>query len=362
MVHSRRLYVKIAGLVLVVTFGLSALILVTGPAGAEPEQTFAITSISEGGHASDWFDLWVMVSGDPYEAYYGIDTDDPAEMEKMTDAGGDFDSHIILSGLEDGPHTIHVLVYNTTGATATGSVDIDVDHHSPDVGAITNHSIAYGDFVFKGTATDAYLNESAVYCMIDDDETAARSNAMTKVGDDFEFTIDTTALEDGEHLVRIWAHDLWGNHNKSRAVVLFVSNKANLVITGVEWTKTKVEAGQEVVVEVTVMNEGGTGASGFKVGIVEGDKVVATKEVTETLAPGASMDVTVKWSMDEEDSREVYLEVDTGEDIEESKEDDNRWKEGQGVTFEGGSPGFGALLAVLAVTFVALLAGRSSRR
>jgi archaellum component FlaF (FlaF/FlaG flagellin family) len=362
MVHSSRLYVKIAGLVLVVTFGLSALILVTGPAGAEPEQTFGITSISEGGHASDWFDLWVMVSGDPYEAYYGIDTDDPAEMEKMDDAGGDFNSHVILSGLEDGPHTIHVLVYNTTGATATGSVDIDVDHYSPDVGAITNHSTVYGDFVFKGTATDAYLNESAVYCMIDNDETAARSNAMTKVGDHFEFTIDTSTLEDGEHLVRIWAHDLWGNHNKSHAVVLFVSNKPNLVITAVEWTKTKVEAGQDVVVEVTVMNEGGADANNFKVSIIEGDKAVSSKEVTDALAPGASTTVTVKWSMDEEDSREVYLEVDTSGDVVESKEDDNRWQEGQGVTFEGGSPGFGALMAILATTFVALLAGRPTRR
>jgi PGF-CTERM protein len=74
------------------------------------------------------------------------------------------------------------------------------------------------------------------------------------------------------------------------------------------------------------------------------------------------VDVTVKWSMDEEDSREVYLEVDTGDDVDESREDDNRWQDSQAVTFEGGSPGFGALLAVLAASVAALLVGRTSRR
>lgn len=365
MLRSGEVYPSVIRLTIIAVAVLAALLLTVGPSAAvDNTGPPVIFDISEGGYASDWYELEVYVSGDMNRGgcYYGVDTDDPGLMEEMEDNGAAYVVLIDLTGWEDGPHTLYVRAFNTTGEIAEDSVTIDVDNHSPFVEAITNDSTVYGNFVFKGKAEDAYLNESAVYCMLDDDDVDARSRPMTKVGDHFECTIDATTLTDGSHIARVWAHDLWGNSNKSNAVVLFVSNKANLVIADVVWEKTKVDADQDVIAVVTVMNQGGTAASGFKVGILEGDKVVATKKVTETLESGATVDVTVKWSLGEGDSREVYLQVDTGDDVDEGKEDDNDWPESQKVTFEGGSPGFGMVLATLAVVVVSLLASGRGRR
>ncbi|NIP34175.1 MAG: hypothetical protein GWN18_04555 [Thermoplasmata archaeon] len=365
MIFAGRKMTWVLRFAIVAAAGLTALLIVAGPSmAASNEGPPVILEISEGGYASEWYDLEVSVEGDMARgtAFWAMDDDYPDRMEEMEDTGASFYVHILLDDVEDGPHTLWVVVYNSTGTTVTDSVVIDVDNHSPYVEAITNHSTIHGDFVFEGRAVDPYLNESAVYCLIDGDETSSKANVMTKVGDHFEFTVDATTMTDGEHLARIWAFDLWGNSNKSHAIVLFVSNKANLVITNVDWTKTKVEAGKDVVAVVTVKNEGGTTASDFKVSILEGDKAVGSSKVTDPLGPGESRDVTVKWSMDEEDSREMYIAVDTGEDVEESKEDDNQWPEPQTVTFEGGSPGFGMVLAIFAVALVALLASGRRRR
>jgi hypothetical protein len=332
-----------------------ALLLTIAPAGAmDNTGPPVIFDISEGGYASEWYDLEVWVSGDMASgmAYYGIDTSEQGSMTEMDDTGGSYYVHIDLTGWDDGPYTLYVRAFNSTGETAEEAVVIDVDNNSPFVEAITNDSNVWGDFLFEGEAEDPYLNESAVYCMIDDDEVDARSRPMTKVGDHFEYTIDATTLTDGDHIARVWAHDLWGNSNRSNAVVLFVSNKANLVITEVFWEKTKVDADQDVVAVVTVMNQGGTAASDFKVGILEGEKVVASKKVTETLESGTTVTTTVKWSLGEGDTRELYIRVDTGDDVDEGREDDNDWPEAQKVTFEGGTPGFGVLLVALATLVV----------
>ena len=355
--------VRTVRLTIIVAVSLTALLLAVGPAGAEDTGPPVIDITSGGGYASGFYILRATVSGDMASgsAYYGIDTDDDGAMEEMDDAGAFFEKRIELEGMEDGSHTFYVKAFNSTGVSAVASVVMDIDNNSPTVELITNHSTIYGNFVFQGKAEDPYLNESAVYCMLDDDEVEAKTRPMTRVGDHFEVTIDTTQLTDGEHLARIWAHDLWGNSNKSTAIVLFVSSKANLVITAVDWQKSKVEVDQDVVVVVTVLNEGGTAASGFKVGITVGDKVVATTKVEETVASGDSLDVTVKWSMGEEGSREASLKVDTGDDIEESKENDNDWSDQDKVTFEGGSPGFGALLAVLAVAISSIFVSNRGR-
>jgi len=364
MLLSKRFSPSIIRSSIIAAVGLTALLLTVGPAGADNTGPPVIDITSGDGYASGYYILRATVDGDMASgsAYYGVDTVEEGAMVEMNDAGAHYEKRIELEGLEDGPHTIYVKAFNSTGVSAVESVVLDIDNHSPVVEATTDNGPVYGDFVFRGKAVDPYLNESAVYCMIDDDEISAKDNPMTRVGDHFEFIIDTTGLTDGEHIARIWAHDMWGNSNKSTAVVLFVSNKANLVITAVDWKKTKVEVDQDVVVVVTVMNQGGTAASGFKVGIMDGDKVVASTKVEETLASGDTIDVTVKWSLGEDGSREVSLRVDTGDAIEEGNENDNEWSESLKVTFEGGAPGFGAILAALAVVVASLSVAKAGRR
>jgi len=255
-----------------------------------------------------------------------------------------------------------VRVFNTTGVTVEGSVVIDVDNHSPHVEALSNYTVAWGDFTFKGMAEDPYLNDSAVYCLVDGDETASRNYRMTWVSDHFEIDLDTTQLADGEHLLRVWAFDQWGNSNKSHGVNILVSNAANLVIEEVKWKSTKVDAGEKAVAEVTVRNQGGAAASGFDVAIVAGDKVLASTKAKEALAPGETVEIKVSWGLDEEGSKQVRIRLDTDDAVVESNEDDNTEQESTKLTFEGGIPGPGAMMAALAVLAGALTRTRERDR
>ncbi len=215
---------------------LLALIGLSSGAGAEGLPT--ITFEAPESWASGQFALEVSISGDldPGEVYYGIDVDDPTI--QMTDAGGGaYTATVDSSILVDGPHTITVKALNSTGQAAEADLDIDVDNHSPAVFSTSVFEVVSEDYLFTGTAEDAYINESAVYVIIDGDKDGAVNNVMTRVDDHFEFVVDTTQMTEGEHLFRLWAFDLVGSNNQSRAVGIHVDRTPP---------------------EVTIVSEGGT--------------------------------------------------------------------------------------------------------
>jgi len=179
---------------------------------------------------SGTYRLNATVTGDLQagEVYYGVDDDDPSI--RMTDKlGGYFQATIDVASLTEGPHILYVKAINTTGVATIGSLEVDVDRNSPQVVLTSPGGVASGDFLVTATAEDPYLNESAVYCVLDDDLEASRDYAMTRVDDHFEITIDTTAISDGDHVFRIWAFDLWGSYNKSQGDGMVVDNTAPVI-------------------------------------------------------------------------------------------------------------------------------------
>lgn len=349
---------------IVALLALAGLLLVASIALADNTGPPIITFRSDGGYVSGTRSLEAYVDGDMAYgvAMWSMDEDDDGSYQEMDDAGAFWAVVLDMRSYADGPHTLYVKAWNTTGVTAVASLDLDVDNHSPSVAILTGHGTAWGDLLFEGEAEDVYLNESAVYCLVDDDEVASKTNAMTRAGDRFQVTLDTTLLDDGDHLLRVWAFDLWGNSNKSQAVNVFVSNAANLVFDTVNWQSTSVDVGEEAVAKVTVRNDGGTAASGFDVALVEGGKVRAKKVVNDPLGPGETVKVQVRWGLSKEGSREMTLRLDTENVVDESNEADNTWPETQTLDFKGGVPSPWAMLAVVAVVSVAALLARSRRR
>jgi hypothetical protein len=202
-----------------------SLLLFMPTAGAEGLPDVAITSSD--GLISGIYQLNVTVTGDlePGEVYYAIDDDDPSTV--MTDLGGGaFGAEIDTTTLTDGPHKIYVKAVNSTGADVIVFIEVDIDTASPSVVMTTPGGKASGDYLIEGIIEDAYLNESAIYLVVDDDLEASRGNVMTRVDDHFEIVIDTTAYAEGGHMVRIWAYDLWGSYNKSGGEGMFVDNTA----------------------------------------------------------------------------------------------------------------------------------------
>jgi len=226
---------KLTGPVLAAMALLALLALSSGAAGeGHPTIVFA----PQEGWVSGEFALEVSITGDldPGEVYFGIDEDEPTI--QMTDAGGGaYQATVDSTQLADGPHTITVKALNSTGQAAEAEMVIDVDNHSPAVFSTSVFEAVSEDYLFTGTAEDAYLNESAVYAIIDGDKEGAVNNVMTRVDDHFEFVVDTTQMTEGEHLFRLWAFDLVGSNNQSRAV-------------GIDVDRTPPE--------VTIVSEGGT--------------------------------------------------------------------------------------------------------
>lgn len=219
------------GLPLALMTGLLALtamammLLLTASVAAEGAPVVSITS--EGGQVGGTYRLSAEVSGDlqPGAVYYGIDDDDPDTT--MTDAGGGvFQVDIDMSGLAEGPHTLYVKAVNSTGTSTVVSIAVDVDRNSPMVVLTCEGAIVAGDFLVTAEVSDPYLNESAIYCVFGDDLEASRDNVLARVGDHYEFTVDTTALPDGNYHLRVWAFDLWGSFNKSIGTGLVVDNTA----------------------------------------------------------------------------------------------------------------------------------------
>ncbi len=209
---------------------ITLLALLALSSGAAADGLPTITFVSPEGWSSGQFTLQVTVTGDvdAGEVYYGIDEDEPTI--QMTGAGGDtYKATVDSSILADGPHTITVKAQNSTGQAASADLNIAVDNHSPAVFSTSVYEAVDEEYLFTGTAEDAYLNESAVYVIIDGDQDGAKDNVMTRVDDHFEFLLDTTQLADGEHLMRLWAFDLPGNNNQSYAVGIQVDHTPPVV-------------------------------------------------------------------------------------------------------------------------------------
>jgi len=446
------------GLVLtasIISLAIVAILVATLPAAADGLPVVTITS--EGGLISGTYQLTAEVSGDlqPGEVYYWVD-EDPSTA--MTDAGGGvYQADIEVAELAEGPHTIYLKAVNTTGAFTVASIPVDVDRDSPMVTLTSEVGSVSGDILITADVSDPYLNESAIYCVVDDDLEASRDYLLSRVDDQYEITLDTTVFPDGDHMVRIWAFDLWGSFNKSvgtgmvvdntpptvtitsedgmhsgayhlqadvsdahldflsvvarvgmdgpsqmdgdgpsrsldidlrpydngelviqvdasdtlgnsrtGSITIIVDNKPDLVAVDAEWAQDSADAGQTVSLTVTVRNDGDAPAQGFTVGLFDGDTLLASTVINDSLVPEESRGFSISWVVEGKGTRDLSVRVDTDDDVKEYRETNNDIPDVQSFQVtrkkdDGESPGPGSSAVALAMALM-VVAVRWRRR
>lgn len=437
------------------SLAIIAVLVSTVPAAADGPPVVTITS--EGGLISGTYQLTAEVMGDlqPGEVYYWVDTD-PGTL--MTDEGGGvYQADVEVAELAEGPHTIYVKAVNTTGASTVASLPVDVDRDSPMVTLTSDVGSVSGDILITADVSDPYLNESAIYCVVDDDLEASREYLLSRVDDHYEITLDTTEFPDGDHMVRIWAFDLWGSFNKSvgtgmvvdntpptvtitseggahsgayllqadvsdphldvlsvvarvgtdgplqmdgdgparsldidlrpydngqlviqvdasdthgnsrtGSVTITVDNKPDLVAVDAEWDRDSADAGQTVSLTVTVLNDGDAPAQGFTVGLFDGDTLLASTVVNDSLVPDESMGFSISWVVEGKGTRDLSVRVDADDDVVEYQETNNDLPDVQSFQVtrkkdDGESPGPGPSAVALAMALM-VVAVRWRRR
>jgi hypothetical protein len=392
---------------------------------AQAEDPPTISFVSEGGLISGEYVLNVSVpAGGISSVTYWVDEGTPVPMAPTTDTY--YEATIDTLALTEGDHVLNIKATYMTGETLENSTDIAIDRNSPAVGVISEFVIVGGDFVFSATAEDVYLNTSAVYALIDEDEAAAVDNVMTSEDDHFEFVIDTTMMDEGGHTVRVWAFDLWGSSNKSQAIgfevdniapsveivfeggtvwgeyvfrvavtdanldansitasidggdpitmpggdgewettintselangdvtisasasdlagntnstesiTITVANLPDLEIISVEWVNTRVTKGGTISVNVSILNSGTVASGAFAVSMMSGSEILATASDTTGLDADASEVYTIEWEAMEEGEWTATLVVDQADDIAEIDETDNEWATSEDLKVE----------------------------
>jgi hypothetical protein len=121
-----------------------------------------------------------------------------------------------------------------------------VDNNAP-VSRITTEGGNVMDVItIEATVTDAYLNETGVYLVINGDDD--NSTMMTPVDGKsrYELVMDTRDWMDGSWELRVWAEDMWGMSARSPAVHMEVDNHEPVITFvsggGTRWGKYQVRA------------------------------------------------------------------------------------------------------------------------
>jgi PGF-CTERM protein len=136
-----------------------------------------------------------------------------------------------------------------------------------------------------------------------------------------------------------------------------VENRADLEITAVEWVKTEVTEGSLAKVKVTVRNNGHSTVKDYDVVLVSGSKTLDSTTELTGLRAGKSHTYALEWKAEGKGDKVVQLKVDTGMVVQEYDETNNIWEQ-QTLTVTEDSPGFGAVLMILALSAAVVILRR----
>jgi PGF-CTERM protein len=254
----------------------------------------------------------------------------------------------------DGNHTLRVWAFDEWGQSAKSEgVLIIVDNNMPYIMILSGGGEKWGNYVIRANVTDPHLNTSCVKAKIGN----ADPVQMSFNGEEWRYTVNTNNLPNGPITIMVMACDYRGNMNPGEMVEIIVENRADLRILSVEWVKDEVEEGQTIRVKVTVTNEGHSSANNFEVVAMEGTKQLANATEVSGLNPGKEHTFTLSWKAKGTGTKTILLKVDTKGAVEEIDETNNGWEQQQVKVVEE-SPGFGILLAALALLAVVTLLRR----
>ncbi len=311
-----------------------------------------VEATSEGGPISGVY-VFEGTAEDPYlntSAVYLLIDDDYDNATMMVWAGAAFEAPIDTTMLEDGNHTFQVWAFDLSGnSNKSAALVVDIDNNPPAVRILSEMGMKWGDFRFRVNVTDPHLNTSCVKIKVGE----ADPVQLTDRGEYWEYTIDTTALPNGDVMIMVMACDLRGNMNSMESLMITVENRADLVVVDVEYDRTKIEEGKTLKVKVTVENQGYSAASGFDIELMVEGKVVDNTTVDEPLARDEDKVYVLQWKADKTGKRDLVVVVDPHGDVDEIDDANNEGAQ-QTIEVEEESPGFGALLVLGAVALAAV--------
>lgn len=202
------------------------------------------------GHVTGIYHLSVNVS-DPYmdaDKVWAVFNGDELNKTALDHQGdGVYTYALDTTNMPDGDTEISILATDLVGFTAeAGPLLLQVDNNAPVSHITTELANVTGIVTIEATVTDAYLNETAVYLVLNgDDDNSTMMDPVDGKGR-YELVYDTRDLMDGSWELRVWAEDIWGMSARSPAVYIDVDNYAPIITFvstgGTKWGDYQVRA------------------------------------------------------------------------------------------------------------------------
>jgi len=269
----------------------------------------ASDGVSSGGNVS----VSVFDEGDPFDQITIILFDDgtgPGDIPNDGEYTGNFT--IRFDGGISGTFTedLSDIIDLADGGLATIIVDIDGLEDSGFTQVIGDFSIPQvtinsvsetvdASYTLNATVTDMNADRGNVWYRVD-----GRPNQRFYYagGNDYETVVDTSALLNGSHTIRIIAYDLAGNLNNTEAItidVLHPQPPAPDLSISITVSPPNPKAGDTVTITATIENTGDADASDVTVTFYVGTEIVY--ETTETIPAGETQIVEGTWTSEEGD-------------------------------------------------------------
>ena len=224
-------WIVLAASVLALAFFTLVIIVAPRPAAGAGEP--AIEFITPGGLVGGSYGLNVSITGevDPATVMWGFGEDATFAMAHAS--GPYYTATVPLGAVKEGDQTVMVAAKNLTGWPAAASQAITVDNTPPEIEMLSKGGYVSGVYAVVVRVTDEHLAKDNVTLSV-----ASQLLLMEdRSGGIFRFSLDTTALPDGSHPVKVLAWDLVNriypgmapNSNSSPTVDLLVDNTPPVV-------------------------------------------------------------------------------------------------------------------------------------
>ena len=205
---------------------------------------------SLGGHVTGIYQISINVT-DPYMDHSKVWTvfdGDTLNKRAMDHQGeGVYTYSFDTTTVEDGDLGITILATDLVDFTReAGPLVLQVDNNAPVSVITTPGGNVSGIITIEATVTDGYLNETAVYLVVDGDDDNSTMMVPVDGKGRYQLVLDPRNLKDGSRELRIWAEDLWGMSSRSPMVYLDVDNYAPAIrfvsAGGAKWGNYQIRA------------------------------------------------------------------------------------------------------------------------
>jgi hypothetical protein len=188
---------------------------------------------SQGGHVTGIYQISINVTDsymDPSKVWAVFDGDTLNKRALDHQGEGVYTYSFDTTTMVDGDLEITILATDLVDSTGeAGPLVLQVDNSAP-VSVITSEGgNVSGVITIEATVTDAYLNETAVYLVVDGDDDNSTMMVPVDGNGRYQLVLDTRDLMDGSRELRVWAEDLWGMSARSPMVYVDVDNYAPVI-------------------------------------------------------------------------------------------------------------------------------------